>query len=132
LDFRIGELVEKCGVNKETIRYYEQRNLLPKPFKNDAGYRMYSEVTVKRIGFIKRMKELGFSLYEIYKLLGIVDKDEDRCQDMFEFVSKKEKEVQKQIQDLKCIDRMLKDLKERCPDEKELHECPIIEVLIDD
>ncbi|MCT4405390.1 Hg(II)-responsive transcriptional regulator, partial [Leuconostoc falkenbergense] len=75
------------------------------------------------------IQELGFSLSEIYKLLGVVDKDEVRCQDMFEFVSKKQKEVQKQIEDLKRIETMLDDLKQRCPDEKRLHSCPIIETL---
>ena len=48
---------------------------------------------------------------------------------MFEFVSKKQKEVQKQIEDLKRIETMLDDLKQRCTDEKQLHSCPIIEIL---
>ena len=48
---------------------------------------------------------------------------------MCEFVSKKQKEVQKQIEDLKRIETMLDDLKQRCPDEKQLHSCPIIETL---
>lgn len=78
------------------------------------------------------MQEMGFSLSEIYKLLGVVDNDEVRCEDMFEFVSKKEEEVHKQIEDLKRIVTMLKDLKQRCPDEKMLHECPIIESLIEE
>lgn len=132
MKYRISDLTDKCGVNKETIRYYERQNLLQEPARTNAGYRMYSEKTVKRVWFIKRMQELGFSLREIYKLLGVVDKDEVRCQDMYEFVSKKEEEVQKQIQDLKRIEHMLKDLKNRCPDDKELHECPIIETFIND
>lgn len=132
LKYRISEFADKCGVNKETIRYYERKNLLQEPFRANSGYRIYSEDAVKRVGFIKRMQELGFSLSEIYKLLGVVDKDEVRCQNMFEFVSKKEEEVKKQIEDLKRIEHMLKDLKERCPDEKELHECPIIEALVED
>ena len=130
--YRISEFAEKCEVNKETIRYYERKNLLQDPLKTNAGYRIYSDQDVNRVGFIKRMQDLGFTLSEIYKLLGVVDKDEVRCEDMFEFVSKKEEEVQKQIEDLKRIDRMLKDLKRRCPDEKQLHECPIIETLIED
>lgn len=130
MEYRISELADKCGVNKETIRYYERKNLLQEPDRTKSGYRIYSEDTVKRVGFIKRMQELGFSLNEIYKLLGAVDKDEVRCLGMYEFVSKKEIEVQKQIQDLKRLELMLKDLKERCPVEKELHECPIIESLI--
>ena len=67
---------------------------------------------------------------EIYKLLGVVDKDNVRCEDMFDFVSRKEVEVRKQIEDLKRAERMLSELKERCPNEKELHECPIIDVLM--
>ena len=112
--YRISEFADKCGVNKETIRYYERKNLLQEPHRTEAGYRIYS---------------YGFSLSEIYKLLAVVDKDEVRCQDMFEFVSKKQKEVQKQIEDLKRIETMLDDLKQRCPAEKQLHSCPIIETL---
>ncbi|MEK4086068.1 Hg(II)-responsive transcriptional regulator [Psychrobacillus sp. FSL K6-1415] len=132
MSYRISGFADRCDVNKETIRYYEKKKLLQEPSRTNSGYRIYSEDDVKRVGFIKRMQELGFSLNEIYKLLGVVDKDEIRCQDMFEFVSKKEEEVKKQIEDLKRIERMLKDLKKRCPDEKELHECPIIEALIED
>ncbi|MBU6080491.1 MULTISPECIES: Hg(II)-responsive transcriptional regulator [Allobacillus] len=127
--YRISEFADKCGVNKETIRYYERKNLLQDPLRTKAGYRIYSDDDVKRVGFIKRIQELGFSLSEIYKLLGVVDKDEVRCQDMFEFVSKKQEDVQKQIEDLKRIETMLDDLKQRCPDEKQLHSCPIIETL---
>lgn len=132
LSYRISEFADKCGVNKETIRYYERKKLLQVPSRTDAGYRIYSEDEVKRVGFIKRMQELGFSLNEIYKLLGVVDKDEVRCEDMFAFVSKKEDEVRKQINDLMRIENMLKDLKQRCPDEKSLHACPIIETLIEE
>ncbi|TFB12985.1 Hg(II)-responsive transcriptional regulator [Filobacillus milosensis] len=131
MSYRISAFADKCGVNKETIRYYEKKNLLQEPLKTKAGYRIYSDDDVKRVEFIKRMQELGFSLSEIYKLLGVVDKDEVRCEDMFEFVSKKEEEVQKQIKDLKRIETMLNDLKRRCPDEKQLHNCPIIETLIE-
>lgn len=126
MSYRITAFAEKCGVNKETIRYYEQKNLLQEPSRTKAGYRIYSYDDVKRVGFIKRIQRLGFSLNEIYKLFGVVDKDEVRCQDMFEFVSKK------QIEDLKRIETMLDDLKQRCPDEKSLHACPIIETLIEE
>lgn len=57
-----------------------EKNLLQEPHRTEAGYRMYSYDDVKRVGFIKRIQELGFSLSEIYKLLGVVDKDEVRCQ----------------------------------------------------
>ncbi|QDY46962.1 Hg(II)-responsive transcriptional regulator (plasmid) [Planococcus glaciei] len=132
MSYRISELATLCEVNKETIRYYERKELLQEPIRNNSGYRIYSEETVKRVGFIRRLQELGFSLNEIYKLLGVVDKDDVRCEDMFDFVSKKEVEVRKQIEDLKRAERMLSELKDRCPNEKELHECPIIDVLMEE
>ena len=130
--YLISELADECGVNKETIRYYERKGLLPDPIRGETGYRMYSEDTVKRVGFIKRMQNLGFSLNEILKLLGVVDKNRVLCTDMFQFVSQKEAEIQKQIRDLERIVRMLNDLKKRCPNETELFECPIIETLMND
>ncbi|MBU5343835.1 Hg(II)-responsive transcriptional regulator [Caldifermentibacillus hisashii] len=130
MSYRISVFAKKCGVNKETIRYYEQKALLNEPSRTNAGYRIYSDEDVKRVKFIKRLQDLGFSLSEIYKLLGVVDNDEVRCKNIFEFVSKKGIEIQEQIADLKRIDSMLKDLKSRCPDQKALHQCPIIESLI--
>lgn len=80
--------------------------------------------------FIKRMQELGFTLSEIDKLLGIVDKEDVRCADMYDFVVEKLQDVQQKIKDLQRIETMLSNLKKRCPDEKAIHECPIIETLI--
>ncbi len=132
MPYRIGELAEKCEVNKETIRYYERKQLIHEPPRTNSGYRIYEEDTVKRIHFIKRMQTFDFSLLEIDKLLGVVDKDDARCADMYEFVSGKLIEVEQQMNDLKRISFMLKDLKERCPNEKELHACPIIETIINE
>jgi len=132
LSYQISVFAEKCGVNKETIRYYEKKALLKEPNRTDAGYRIYSDDDVKRVKFIKRLQDLGFSLSEICKLLGVVDNDNVRCQGMYEFVSKKEKEIQKQIADLKRTESMLQDLKNRCPDQKAINQCPIIEWLVID
>jgi len=132
LSYQISVFAEKCGVNKETIRYYEKKVLLKEPIRTDAGYRIYTDDDVKRVKFIKRLQDLGFTLSEIYKLFGVVDNDDIRCQGMYEFVSKKEKEIQRQIADLKRTESMLQDLKNRCPDQKAIHQCPIIEWLIFD
>ena len=101
MEYLISELAERCGVHKETIRYYERLALLPEPSRTNAGYRMYPEEFVERLHFIKRMQDLGFSLAEINKLLAIVDKDYERCKDMNHFVVQKIDEVQKKIRDLK-------------------------------
>ncbi|CDN41319.1 MULTISPECIES: Hg(II)-responsive transcriptional regulator [Paenibacillus] len=129
--YHSGDISKLCNVNKETLRYYERKGLIAEPVRSDAGYRLYPEDAVKRIMFIKRIQELGFTLSEIDKLLGVVDKDDVRCADMHDFVVQKLEDVRLKIRDLERIECMLKDLKDRCPDEKAIHECPIIEALID-
>lgn len=131
MNFRSGEISKLCNVNKETLRYYERKGLIADPVRSDAGYRLYPEDTINRIKFIKRIQELGFTLSEIDKLLGVVDKDDVRCADMNDFVVKKLEDVQVKIRDLQRIETMLKDLNDRCPSEKAIHDCPIIEALID-
>jgi len=110
----ISELAEKSGVNKETIRYYERVEVLKEPLRTNAGYRMFSEESIIRIKYIKRMQDLGFTLTEIFKLLGVVDKDGERCNDMNNFIVNKIEEVQRKIRDLKKIEQILFNLKESC------------------
>ncbi|MDP5276471.1 Hg(II)-responsive transcriptional regulator [Chengkuizengella axinellae] len=128
---RIGEVANKCNVNKETIRYYERIKLISEPERSDSGYRLYSEDTVERLQFIKRMQELGFTLNEIDKFLGVVDRNESKCSDMYDFTTTKLTEIQEKIRDLKRIEHILIDLKERCPENKDIYECPIIDTLMD-
>jgi MerR family mercuric resistance operon transcriptional regulator len=129
--YQIGQLAKECNVNKETIRYYERLGLIAEPTRSDSGYRMYPEDMVQRIGFIKRMQDLGFTLQEIDKLLGVVDRDEVKCKDMYDFTVLKLREIQSKIDDLQKIERMLISLKEKCPENKEMFECPIIETLME-
>lgn len=72
----IGQLAKRAGVNVETIRYCERRELLAEPPRTTSGYRQYSEAAVRRIRFVKRAQELGFTLEEIAELLELrVDRD---------------------------------------------------------
>ena len=66
---RIGELASAAGVSADTVRYYERRNLLPRPGRTGAGYRVYSDQDVDRLQFIARAQSLGLSLHEIKALL---------------------------------------------------------------
>jgi len=59
---KIGEVAERGGVNLQTIRYYEREGLLPEPPRLTSGYRIFPETAVRRVRFIKRAQELGFSL----------------------------------------------------------------------
>lgn len=72
--YLISELADKCGVNKETIRYYERFGLIPVPTRTNAGYRTYQEETVNRIQFIKRMQDLGFFYQKLINYLELLIK----------------------------------------------------------
>lgn len=72
--FTIGRLAEAAGLNVETLRYYERRGLLEEPPRTESGYRQYSSSDLWRLQFIRRGKELGFSLSEIAEMLGSGDR----------------------------------------------------------
>ena len=71
--FGIGALSAQTGVIIETIRYYEHEGLMPAPPRTAGGHRSYSEDHLKRLTFIRRCRELGFSMAEIRGLLALVD-----------------------------------------------------------
>jgi MerR family mercuric resistance operon transcriptional regulator len=70
-DIRIGELSRRTGCNIETIRYYERVGLLPRAVRSEARYRLYDGDDVRRMTFVRRARELGFSLDEVRALLGL-------------------------------------------------------------
>lgn len=72
-EFSIGRLSQLAGVGIETIRYYEKVSLLAKPPRTRGGHRLYDDDDLKRLIFIRRSRELGFTLDEIRNLLGMVD-----------------------------------------------------------
>ena len=98
--FTRGQLAKKAGVNPETVRYYEKTGLLPKAKRTESGYRLFSEEDVKRIKFIKRAKELGFTLKEIKELLELRFENQGECQEVRKLAEEKLQDVEKKIQDL--------------------------------
>ena len=69
----IGRLAEAAGVNRETVRYYQRRGLMREPARPPGGVRYYSLDDMKRIRFIKRAQQLGFTLEEVTNLLKLED-----------------------------------------------------------
>lgn len=130
--YRTGELAKLSGVNKETIRYYERIGLLPEPPRNDSGYRVYPESAHKRFTFIRKAQELGFTLQEVDRLLGVVDQDEQRCQNMYDFTSNKISEIEQKIAALQQMKALLEDLNERCERNDDLYACPVVERLTEE
>src|ERR1700741_4507457 len=71
LSLTIGTVAKRAGVPIDTIRYYEREGLLPEPLRRASGYRSYNESAISRLRFIRRAKDLGFTLDEIRDLLAL-------------------------------------------------------------
>jgi DNA-binding transcriptional MerR regulator len=120
MTLRAGELAEAAGVNRETLRYYERRGLLPRPDRSPGGHRLYSQDAVTRLRVIKAAQRLGFTLDEVADLLRVSRR---RGRDSVLQVRAREKvaEVEQRIADLTTIrDNLAAALAMGCDD---LHEC---------
>jgi Hg(II)-responsive transcriptional regulator len=124
----VGQLAGEAGINVETIRYYEKLKLLPKPKRKESRYRIYNETDLKRLLFIKRAKELGFTLKEIKELMELKIDSEAKCGDVKHLTEHKLKDVDDRIRDLKTIKSVLVKLINQCVNEEvSSDECPILE-----
>ena len=126
-ELSIGRLSRRAGVHIETIRYYEKIGLLPPPPRTEGGHRLYGGNHRKRLTFIRRSRELGFTLDEIRNLLGLVEGGYT-CGKVQEAALAHLDIVRSKIADLRRMERTLADTAARCrggatPD------CPIIDVL---
>ena len=82
LNYLIGEASRQSGVHIETIRYYERSGVMPKPNRSPSGQRIYDGEQLQRLSFIKRCRELGFSLNEVRDLFGLVDGGNQTCNEV--------------------------------------------------
>ena len=121
---KIGEVAERGGVNLQTIRYYEREGLLPQPPRLPSGYRTFSEPTVRRVRFIKRAQELGFSLEEVRELL-LLEDGADRVS-IRRVAGERLSQIEAKLADLKRMQRVLKDLLTECEHTGAGLPCPII------
>ncbi|MBN8546073.1 MAG: heavy metal-responsive transcriptional regulator [Ignavibacteria bacterium] len=128
VEYFVGQLAKDAGINVESIRYYEKQGLLPKPKRRDSHYRIYDEVDLHRLLFIKRAKELGFTLKEIKELLRLRIDDDAKCGDIKHLTEQKLRDVENRIRDLKKIKTVLVKLIDQCINEEvSSEECPILE-----
>jgi len=125
----MGEVARQGGVNLETIRYYERQGLLPKPLRTASGYRMFTADDVRRVRFIKRAQELGFSLREIKELLALRFEPDSSCADVRKRAETKLSDIDQKISDLKRMRKTLARLATACPGRGNLNGCPILESL---
>ena len=124
----IGALSERSGVNIETIRYYERIGLLPAPPRSAGRHRLYEEAHRRRLVFIRRSRELGFSLEEARTLLGLGGGHEMTCGDVNALTRHHIGAIRAKIRDLKRLERTLSNLAAQCTGQT-VPECPILEAL---
>lgn len=129
-NFTIGKLSSQTGVNIETIRYYEKENILPAPPRTEGGHRLYDEEHLKRLVFVRRSRELGFSLDEIRELLELVDENTFTCAEIAALSQKHLDDVKAKIKDLRKIERHMKDMLSQCSKDN-TPDCAIIDALFE-
>ncbi|HAZ78586.1 MAG TPA: Zn(2+)-responsive transcriptional regulator [Porticoccaceae bacterium] len=128
---RIGKLAHQSQVSRDTLRFYEKHGLITPSARTDAGYRLYAESDIKRVGFIVSAKKVGFTLNEIQQLLQLeVTKDIKSCQDVKEFVDHKIQLVNEQLTETRRIKKSLETLSEACcGGDEPATQCTILDTL---
>lgn len=124
----IGSLSKRTDCKVETIRYYEQQELLPQPPRTPGGHRLYSEALTHRLMFIRRSRELGFSMDEVRQLLSLVDRKQISCERVKSLTEAHLQDIDSKINDLQKMRRSLSSLARKCSG-KDVPDCPIIDDL---
>ena len=125
--FTIAAVAREAGVGVETVRYYERRGLIAQPKKALGSIRRYGSHHVRRIRFVKRAQELGFTLDEVDSLLELEDGSDRRS--IQRIAGMRLEEVRSRISDLRRIERTLAHLIEHCRSGA-TPSCPIIDAIV--
>lgn len=126
--FSIGELARATGTKVETIRYYERTGLLSAPARTSSNYRAYAPRHLGHLSFIRRARDLGFSIEQVKALLSLVDQRERSCEAVDVIAREHLFEVERKLADLTALQRELTALIGQCR-HGTVAECRIIEVL---
>ncbi|PCJ26908.1 MAG: transcriptional regulator [SAR86 cluster bacterium] len=124
----IGKLSSATSVNIEAIRYYEREGILPEPLRNQGGWRIYFGEDVKRLKFIHKCRELGFSLKEIKSLLSLVYSGNFTCKEVHDLTLEHAKKIHQKISNLKKMEAVLVEMASQCSREN-VPDCPIVDSL---
>lgn len=125
----IGGVAKRANVGVETIRFYEREGLISEPPRRASGYRVYPESTVDRLRFIKRAKDLGFSLREIKELLELRIAPGATCEQIKGRAKSKIGDIEEKMRTLKRMKQALDRLTEACSGNGSVSDCPILEAL---
>jgi MerR family mercuric resistance operon transcriptional regulator len=124
----IGELSKQSGVNIETIRYYERIKMLAPPPRTASGRRVYDSTDLRILVFIRRARELGFSLDEIRDLLRLGGPEKASCREVREVAAHHLEDIRAKLNDLKKLERLLAKTVARCSG-KTAPACPVLDIL---
>lgn len=126
---KIGQMARQEEVGIETVRFYERQGLLSEPARKASGYRQYTDDAIIRLRFIKRSKELGFSLKEIAELIELRFDPDATCAEVKEQAQHKLIDIEARIRDLNKMKKMLQKLTTACKGNGSLEGCSILEAL---
>jgi MerR family mercuric resistance operon transcriptional regulator len=124
----IGALSKRTDCNIETIRYYERIGLMPKPPRTPGGRRVYEEPHVRRLTFIRRSRELGFTLDDVRALLDLVGGEHYACDEVRAITLNHLAEVRRKITDLRRMATILKSMAAQCAGGT-MPQCSIVDAL---
>ena len=124
----IGELSRLSGVNVETIRYYERIKMVPPPQRTASGRRVYGATELRMLAFIRRSRELGFSLNEIRALLRLGAPGKASCSEVKVIAAHHLEDIRAKLSDLKKLERLLAKTVARCSGKKAPN-CPVLDIL---
>jgi DNA-binding transcriptional MerR regulator len=127
-EMTIGKLAKATNCNPETIRFYEKVGLLPKPRRNTSGYRLYGSHHQHRLSFIRRGRDLGFSLEDIGLLLQLAENRQSSCQEISQLCRERLSTIHDKLHQLQALSLELTRLIDQC-DNGSISECRIIEAL---
>jgi Hg(II)-responsive transcriptional regulator len=124
-----GQLAKQAHVNRETVRYYERRQLLSRPSRSISGYRVFSDDAVRRLRFIRHAKMLGFSLSEIRDLLTLRVSSLGTCDRVRARTLAKIADIDHKIRSLRRMKSTLTQLAAACERRGKTNDCPILDSL---
>lgn len=125
----IGDLAKATETRVETIRYYERIGLLPRPARTRGNYRSYEPPHLARLGFIRRARNLGFSIVQVRELLGLADQRDRSCRTVDAIARAHLAEVDAKIRSLQALRREFGAIIRDCRADR-IAECGILDALV--
>ena len=129
---KIGEVAKAAGIGIDAVRFYERQGLIPEPARQPSGYRVYSADVVLSLRFIRRAKELGFSLKEISELLSLETAANATAADVKKLAEAKLADMEERIRALQRMRRALKKAVSGCPGKGPTSRCSVLRSLADE